>query len=59
LRTEREAALEERARRKADRQQKIEQRQKNKQKMTQYTKTGQPKLGVRVDVLLDKIQKTT
>ncbi|KAK9329712.1 hypothetical protein V1520DRAFT_342557 [Lipomyces starkeyi] len=59
LRAEREAALEERARQEADRQQKIEQRQKNKQKMTQYTKTGQPKLGVRVDILLDKIQKTT
>ncbi|KAK9375177.1 uncharacterized protein V1513DRAFT_443990 [Lipomyces chichibuensis] len=59
LRAEREAAQEERARREADRQQKIEKRQKNKQKMTQYTRTGQPKLGVRVGVLLDKIQKTT
>ncbi|KAK9389325.1 hypothetical protein V1515DRAFT_595550 [Lipomyces mesembrius] len=59
LRAEREAAQEERHRREADRRQKIEQRQKNKQKMMQYTRTGQPKLGVRVDVLLDKIQKTT
>ncbi|KAK9321963.1 hypothetical protein V1517DRAFT_324853 [Lipomyces orientalis] len=59
LRGELEAAQIERERREVERRQRIEQRQTNKTKMTQFTRTGQPKLGARVDVLLDKIRKIT
>ncbi|KAJ8101224.1 hypothetical protein POJ06DRAFT_91247 [Lipomyces tetrasporus] len=59
LRGELEAAQLERERREGERRQRIEQRQTKKKKMMQYTRTGQPKLGARVDVLLDKIRKIT
>ncbi|KAK9453872.1 hypothetical protein V1511DRAFT_503460 [Dipodascopsis uninucleata] len=40
------------------RKQKLEQRDRMKKKMNQFNRTGQPKLGARVNILLDKIQRT-
>ncbi|KAK9239326.1 hypothetical protein V1525DRAFT_398467 [Lipomyces kononenkoae] len=59
LRAAKMEAQRERESREAERRLKVEQRQKNKRKMMQYTKTGQPKLGARVDVLLGKIREGT
>ncbi|KAK9365780.1 hypothetical protein V1509DRAFT_570335 [Lipomyces kononenkoae] len=58
LQAARMAAQKERDSREAERRLRIERRQKNKRKMMQYTKTGQPKLGGRIDILLGKIRET-
>ncbi|KAK9478472.1 hypothetical protein V1514DRAFT_293713 [Lipomyces japonicus] len=52
----REQAQKERTRREHERKLKIEERIRNRKKMTQYTRHGQPKLGKRVELLLDKIK---
>ncbi|KAK9451045.1 uncharacterized protein V1518DRAFT_412404 [Limtongia smithiae] len=58
VRATREAAQLERARREKEREERLAQRQRDKKKLTQYTRKGQPKLGPKVDVLLDKIRKS-
>ncbi|KAK9462373.1 uncharacterized protein V1516DRAFT_670091 [Lipomyces oligophaga] len=59
LRIQTERAAKQRARelRNIERTEKIELRKKYRSKMTKHTQRGQPKLGPKIDVLLDKIQR--
>ncbi|KAK7208025.1 hypothetical protein BZA70DRAFT_287353 [Myxozyma melibiosi] len=59
VRAEREARQREQQRRAAERKEKLAVRERHKKKMMQYTQRGQPKLGPKVDVLLDRIRKQT
>ncbi|KAK9465099.1 hypothetical protein V1512DRAFT_272370 [Lipomyces arxii] len=56
-RTRKEEAQKEFERREKERKQKLELRDQQKKKMMTYTKSGQPKMGARIDILLDKIKR--
>ncbi|KAK9383851.1 uncharacterized protein V2V93DRAFT_362874 [Kockiozyma suomiensis] len=59
VRAEREARERDFQRRAVEKKEKIAAREKAKKKMNQYTQRGQPKLGPKVGVLLDRIRKQT